>query len=132
MTIAPPSGDPAAASADAHYFQRLSEGVFEIPQCRDCGRHHFFPRVVCPHCGSVALQWAAPSGLGTVYSTTVVRKKEGDYNVCLVDLDEGPRMMSRVIGVDPGAVRIGHRVRAQVLRTGEDALLVFAPAGERQ
>jgi uncharacterized OB-fold protein len=78
------------------------------------------------------LQWAAPSGLGTVYSTTVVRKKEGDYNVCLVDLDEGPRMMSRVIGVDPGAVRIGHRVRAQVLRTGEDALLVFAPAGERQ
>lgn len=67
-----------------------------------------------------------------MYSTTVVRKKDGDYNVCLVDLDEGPRMMSRVISVDPDAVRIGHRVRAQVQRTGEDALLVFAPAGERQ
>ncbi|MCY1290379.1 hypothetical protein D9M69_339990 [compost metagenome] len=121
---------PPDTSADAYYFRRLGEGVFEIPQCRDCGGHHFFPRVLCPHCGSAALQWAAPSGFGTVYSTTVVRKKEQDYNVCLVDLDEGPRLMSSVVATDPSAVRIGDRVRAEVRRTGEEALLVFAPVGE--
>ena len=123
---------PGDASADAYYFARLAEGVFEIPQCRDCDRYHFFPRVICPHCGSASLQWTAPGGFGTVYSVTVIRKKEQDYNVCLVDLDEGPRMMSRVVGIEPGAVKIGDRVKAQVICVDDEALLVFAPAGECQ
>lgn len=120
-----------AQGADAFYFGQLAQGRFVIPRCADCGRWHFFPRVLCPHCGSDALEWLAPSGRGTVYSTTTVRRKEGDYNVCLVDLDEGPRMMSRITGVAPNAVRIGMRVQVQVAHEEAGPLLVFVP-GETQ
>ena len=68
-----------------------------------------------------------PSGGGTVYSTTVVRRKSadgGDYNVCLVDLAEGPRMMSRVVNVPPAEVKIGMAVRARIT----EGLVEFTPA----
>jgi hypothetical protein len=69
------------------------------------GRPVFRPRV-----GYDA--WRVSAGLGTVYSTTVVRPRGGEpYGVVLIDLDEGFRMMSRVIGVAPQDVTIGLRVR---------------------
>lgn len=119
----------ASLGADAHYFRRLAQGVFEIPRCRACARHHFFPRVCCPHCGAGALEWVAPSGSGTVYSSTVVRRLEGDYTVCLIDLDEGPRLMSRVVGIPVDQVRICMAVRAQFEQTDDGPLLVFEPRG---
>jgi hypothetical protein len=74
--------------------------------------------VVCPLCGSDDLALVAPTGLGTVYSVTTVRRKPdagGDYNVCLIDLDEGVRLMSRV-DMDPvDAVQVGQRVQARVV-----------------
>lgn len=124
------SEDPALSGADAHYFAKLAEGVFEIPRCKACSRHHFFPRVCCPYCGSQALIWTLPTGLGTVYSTTVVRRIDGDYTVCLVDIEEGPRLMSRVVGVPADDVRIGMAVQAKVEQTEEGPLLVFVPQKE--
>lgn len=118
-----------ASGADAHYFGKLAEGVFEIPRCQACSRHHFFPRVCCPHCGSQALTWVAPTGRGTVYSTTVVRRANGDYIVCLVDLEEGARLMSRVVGVPVDEVRIGMPVQAKVEQATDGPLLVFVPQG---
>ena len=50
---------------------------------------------------------------GVVYSTTTVHDRDGDYNVCLVDIEDGTRMMSTVVGIAPGDVRIGMRVRAR-------------------
>ncbi|MNH34755.1 hypothetical protein D3C79_953730 [compost metagenome] len=72
----------------------------------------------------------APTGRGTVYSTTIVRKPEGDYTVCLVDLEEGPRLMSRVVGIPVEEVRIGMAIQARIEQTPEGALLVFVPTGE--
>jgi len=108
------------------YRDKLAQGRFEIQRCAACGRHVFYPRVLCPHCGADRLDWVAPGGGGTVYSTTVVRRRPadgGDYNVALVDLDEGVRMMSRVAEVAPDKVRIGMRVRARVI----DNLVEFVP-----
>lgn len=119
----------ASTAADARYFGRLAEGVFEIPQCEACGRLHFFPRVCCPHCGAEALRWVAPSGRGTVYSSTVVRRTDGDYTVCLVDLEEGPRLMSRVVDLPVDDVRIGLPVQARIDRLDDGPLLVFVPRG---
>jgi len=99
------------------YQERLSQGRFEIQKCAGCGKHVFYPRVLCPHCGADRLAWVAPSGRGVVYSTTVVRRKPadgGDYNVALVDLEEGVRMMSRVAEIAPETVRIGMKVKARV------------------
>jgi uncharacterized OB-fold protein len=65
-----------------------------------------------------------------VYSTTVIRQKPPtpSYNLALVDLAEGPRMMSRVEGVPPEQVRIGMRVSAKIIRENDVPLLVFEPA----
>jgi uncharacterized OB-fold protein len=108
------------------YRDKLAQGRFEIQRCGGCAKHVFYPRVLCPHCGSGRLEWIAPSGRGTVYSTTVVRRKAadgGDYNVALVDLEEGPRMMSRIVTVAPEAVRIGMAVKARIT----DGLVEFIP-----
>lgn len=113
---------------EEHYFTQLAQGVFEIQCCEACTRHQFFPRVLCMHCGSEDLQWVAPSGRGTVYSYSIVRRKPeagGDYNVILVDLDEGVRLMSRLEGVEPDAIRIGQAVKARVVQQDGNGKLVF-------
>ncbi len=95
----------------------LDQGNFLIQHCGACSKHVYFPRESCPHCGAVDLAWVAPSGYGTVYSVTTVRRKPdagGDYNVSLIDLDEGVRLMSRVVDLLPDAVHIGQRVIASV------------------
>lgn len=120
----------AASPAMAAYGEALTAGQFRIQRCNDCRRHVFYPRVVCPHCASDDLDWVEPSGLGTVYSTTVVRRpadKGGPYNVALIDLDEGVRLMSRVDGLAPEAVRIGLRVRVQVTTVNGAPAPVFTP-----
>ncbi|MGB1990016.1 MAG: Zn-ribbon domain-containing OB-fold protein, partial [Cycloclasticus pugetii] len=102
-----------------------------LPKCQDCQEFHFFPRVVCPHCGSFNLEWTAVSGKGEVYSTTTVRRKPergGNYNVCHVILEEGPRLMSRVEGVDPLDVKIGDQVSAVIKNDEDSSFIVFVPA----
>ncbi|GGH60166.1 hypothetical protein GCM10010975_22600 [Comamonas phosphati] len=122
-TGAPQSASPPAC--DQRYFGALAEGRFEIPRCNSCGRFHFYPRVLCPHCGSQALEWRTPSGRGVVYSVTIVRKGGDDYTVVLVDLDEGPRLMSRVVGLPVEQVRIGMAVQARIDTIDDAPLLVF-------
>lgn len=121
----------AACGPQEQYFSALAEGRFRIQRCEGCGQHQFFPRVLCVHCGATTLSWMEPAGTGTVYSVSRVRRKPeagGDYNVALIDLDEGVRLMSRVDEIPQDRLRIGMRVRARVSREGERALVVFAPA----
>jgi len=116
----------------AQHQAALAEGKFLIQQCNDCSKHIYFPREVCPHCGSDAVQFASPSGQGTVYAVTTVRRKPadgGDYNVSLVDLDEGPRLMSRVDNLKPDEVKIGQRVKARVVVADGKGVVVFDAVG---
>jgi uncharacterized OB-fold protein len=108
----------------------LAEGRFMLLRSRETGRCFWFPRVAEPGTGCTDLEWVEASGEGTVYTTTVIRQKPPtpDYNLALVDLAEGPRMMSRVEGVAPDQVRIGMKVRAKVVKDGERSLVVFQPA----
>lgn len=117
---------------DAVFAAFLADGRFMLQQCDECKKHVFYPRVLCPHCGSPKLSWQPASSQGTVYSTTVVRRKPeqgGDYNVALVDLHEGPRMMSRVDGISPHEVTIGMAVYVQIVdEPKKGKLLVFTLA----
>lgn len=118
---------------EQQYFAHLREGRFMIQRCASTGEHVFFPRVAAPGSGARDLEWVPASGRGTVYSTTVVRRRAergGDYNVVLVDLQEGPRMMSRVEGIPPHEVRIGMAVRARIDDSGDTPVVVFDPAGD--
>lgn len=97
---------------DAARDHRLS-----IPRCNACGKHHFYPRELCPHCHSDDLQWVDVSGKGEIYSYTIARKPAGPvfagdvpYVIAMIALDEGPRMLTNIITDDVESVRIGDRV----------------------
>ena len=77
-------------------------------RCGGCGVLLAYPRVLCPGCGSRALEWEVSAGEGTVYSATTVHAREGSHGLCLVDLDEGVRVMAA------GAPPIGERVALRV------------------
>jgi uncharacterized protein len=80
-------------------------------QVTEAGKPVFYPRVAEPATGGT-LTWRVSKGLGTVYSTTVIyNRNEAPFNVALIDMDEGFRLMSRVEEIDPMAVKIGMRVR---------------------
>ncbi len=120
---------PHAAPA-AHYRDMLRQGRFMLQRCTETGRPVFYPRVLSPHSGRPTLEWVEACGRGSVYSATTVRRKPehgGDYNVALIDLEEGVRMMSRVVGLAPRDVTIGMAVRAEIVADGEDGMVVFRP-----
>jgi uncharacterized protein len=122
----------------AVYQQHLDRGELAYQWSAVANRAVFYPRVICPYTGSDRLEWRVSVGLGTVYATTVTHPREGaPYNVALIDIDEGFRMMSRVEEIDPADVRIGMRVKFRVHRPksaqpqGDDpAYPVFVPVGE--
>ena len=101
---------------DRKFRDGLAEGRILLQRCTDCDKHIFFPRVLCP-----------------VYTTTIIRRKPergGDYNLCMVDMAEGVRMMSRVDGIAPDAVKIGMAVKAHVGEIdGAPAVLFNAKEG---
>jgi uncharacterized OB-fold protein len=119
----------------AFHQMELNAGRFLIQRCGGCAKHVYYPREVCPHCGSTSLEWTAPKGTGTVYAVTTVRRKPadgGDLNVSLVDLDEGVRLMSRVANLDAQQVRIGQRVQARVEVKEGRGLVLFDALGEAE
>jgi len=118
------------AGPEAVFQAFLAEGRFMLQRSRSSGRCVFYPRALEPTSGADDLEWVEASGRGTVYSTTVVRQRPdrgGDYNVALIDLQEGPRMMSRVVGLAPDQVRIGMQVQAEVGDLDGRAAVVFRP-----
>lgn len=114
---------------DAQFQRFLNEGQFMIQRSRKSGRPFYYPRLAEPLTGDTDLEWFAPCGRGVVYSSTVVRTKPPaePYNVALIDLDEGPRLTSRVVDIPPADVRIGMRVKARIDRVDGQPLLVFTP-----
>lgn len=117
------------------WTEHCRKGELAYQVCLDDDSAVFYPRVVSPGSGSRNLAWCVSGGCGTVYAaTTVVVKDEPPYNVALVDLDEGFRMMSRIEGIAPEQVAIGMRVRVD-FRSDTDAqppYPVFLPKEGRQ
>lgn len=122
------SENESAAGIQVRHLAELDAGRFLIQHCAGCGKHIYYPREICPHCGSEALALVAPQGTGTVYAVTTVRRKAdagGDLNVSLIDLDEGVRLMSRVDNLPPDQVKIGQRVKARVVVSDGKGLVLF-------
>jgi uncharacterized OB-fold protein len=104
------------------YLDYLKNGELAYQVCTDDGQVIFYPRAVAPGTGSENLEWKVSKGLGTVYSTTTVCPRGKDpYDVSLIDMDEGFRLMSRIDGIDPMDVKIGMRVKFKVQQDGEDS-----------
>ena len=121
MTQAPPT---------TTHFNYLADGRFMIQRSASTGEWVFYPRMVAPRSGATDLEWAEPSGLGTVYATTVKRMRPPtpDINIAIVELDEGPRMMTHVQGIPADTVAIGSRVRAKIVDGLDDnRIVIFEP-----
>lgn len=104
------------------YRSHLRSGHLAYQYSPGAGRAVFFPRLVCPYTGSTQLEWRISRGQGRVYATTVVYPREGEpYNVALIELEEGFRMMSRVEGLDPRQVQIGMRVRVRFVQEPQES-----------
>lgn len=116
------------------YEAYLDEGRFMIQRVVATGEHLFYPRVAQPGTGRTDLEWVTPSGRGTVYSCTVVRNKPPtpSYVIALIDLAEGVRMMSRIVGCQADDVRIGMAVAAHVGEVDGVAAVLFSPVGEHR
>lgn len=122
--------DESATLTPAPQFMKfLRGGRILLQRSKATGRLFYYPRVAEPGTGSTELDWVEVSGLGRVYSTTVIRRRppEPHRNIALIDLDEGPRLLSRIEGMDPDLVRIGMRVQARIAGE-EEPLIVFVRA----
>lgn len=110
-----------AESPLAIYRRHLARGELAFQHDPVSARAVFHPRV--PEAGEQPLEWRISRGLGTVHATTaVVNREEGEYNIALIDLDEGFRMMSRVEGLPAADVRIGMRVQVRMLDVGRNEI----------
>ncbi len=119
------STEGAPAEVYRRYLQR---GELGFQRCQGCGEAVFYPRMICPACGCDVLVWETSGGRGTIYATTAVYRRSGEpYNVVLVDLDEGFRMMSRVEEIDAEEVAVGRRVTFAVREEEDGPVLVFLP-----
>ncbi len=113
---------------EAQFRAFLKQGRFMLQRSRSTGRHIYYPRVAVPGSGETDLDWVQASGTGTVYATTVNRTREGNTNLAIIELDEGPRMMSRVEGVPAETVKIGQRVQARIAIEDGAEIILFGVA----
>jgi uncharacterized OB-fold protein len=118
--------DIESLGPEARFKAYLGQGRFMIQRSRATGAYVFYPRVAVPGSGDSDLEWVAASGEGAIYAITVNRAREGSYNVALVDLAEGPRLMTRIEGVETAP--IGAKVRARIAVLEGEPALVFEVA----
>ncbi|MDP1818989.1 MAG: Zn-ribbon domain-containing OB-fold protein [Acidimicrobiales bacterium] len=126
---------PAVTLETRPFWDATAEGRLILPRCNACSTVIWYPRLFCPSCASDDVSWVDAAGTGTVYSFTVVRKGQGPfapaapYVLAYVELDEGPRVMTNIVGCRPDDVTVGQRVVVTFADTGEaTALYRFRPA----
>ncbi len=130
---------PGMTALTAPYWDAAREGRLVVQECRSCGqvRHPPLPR--CPGCHDSQPGWREVSGAGTVYTYTVVRHPthfafadKVPYVLAIVELAEGPRLVTALVGVEPGEVRAGLPVRVVFREVAPGVTLpYFEPAADR-
>jgi uncharacterized OB-fold protein len=129
MSEPKPRPAPRPDPESAPYWAASVEGRLVVQKCTSCGHHQLYARAHCLECRS-PIEWVDASGRGTIYSYTVIRQNFSrafkhllPYVVALVDLDEGPRLMTNVVGCDPDDVQIGAAVQVRFEPVSEEAAL---------
>ena len=127
---------PVPSPETRPFWEAARRHELSLPKCRACGALHYYPRGACPKCLSGDLTWERVSGKGSLHTFTIVHRGQKGFPVptpyvlAVVELAEGPRMMSTLIDVDPAAVKIGMAVEV-VFRDVSDAIALplFKPEG---
>ena len=135
-----PQGKPLPEITDFSrpFWSAAKKGKLVMQKCGRCGTLDFFPKPWCIECGYRGLEWVEVKPQGTVYSYTVAYtvmmnfpawKDDLPITLCIIDLDDGPRMYGQLTGCSPEKVHIGMRVQAYFEDISEDAAVPkFRPA----
>jgi uncharacterized OB-fold protein len=127
---------PAADDETEPFWAAARDHRLLIKRCADCGAAHFYPRPFCPFCWSVAVDWEEASGDAILYTWSVVHQNDlppfpdrVPYVAAVVDLAEGPRMMTNVVECDAAALKVGMALRVRYERLTDDVTVpVFTAA----
>jgi uncharacterized OB-fold protein len=93
------------------FWDAAAEGRFLVKRCTACGEAHYYPRTLCPFCLSDKTEWQSSPGTGVIYSFSVMRRVPVPYAIAYVTLDEGPTMMTNIVGAEFDTIAIGQRVK---------------------
>jgi uncharacterized OB-fold protein len=127
---------PTQCPETAPFWKACGEGRFLVQICDQCGKSQYPYRAMCCHCWSSDVRDVAAIGAGTIWSYSVVRKSRtapfsswGPYVVAVIELPEGVKVVSNVVGCAPESVSIGMPVQLAFASAGErGAIPVFVPA----
>lgn len=114
------------------WWDAAADGRLLLVRCEECGELHYYPRPFCPRCGSDRVSWERASGSATLYTWSVVHRNDlppfnekVPYVAAVVDLAEGPRMMTNVVDCDPEALEVGMALEVDFRDVGEGFRLPF-------
>ena len=100
-----------------------------LRRCTACGKAHWYPRAICPHCMSDKTEWVEASGRGKIYTFSVMRRAPEPYAIGYVTLEEGPSMLTNFVDCDFDKLKIGQSVKLKFMPTeGGPPVPMFAPA----
>ena len=113
---------------NVRFWDDCDKSRLSIQKCDDCGKLRYPPRIICPSCLSDRFDWVKATGRGTVFAWVTVHhppraylKEEVPYNLSLVELEEGIRMWSQVVGCLPSEVKVGMSVKVTFVSGRSDA-----------
>ena len=118
---------PTPNPETAPFWQAANEGRLALRYCRDCRRHQYYPRALCAHCMSDAVEWRDAAGRGRIHAFSVMRRAPVPYAVAYVELEEGVMMLTNIVRCDLDALRIGDPVALCFDTFEGGALPVFKP-----
>ena len=122
--------DPSITLESEEYWQGCNDGKLLLKRCADCGKTHFYPRAICPHCFSDNTEWYEASGKGRIYTYSVTRRAPVPFAIAYVTLEEGVTMLSNIVEADLDALAIDQAVEVTFRQSeGGQALPVFRPMG---
>lgn len=128
---------PVPDAETAEYWEAAAAGRLLFKRCRACGRPFSYPRSACPRCWSIDVEWVEAEGRAAVYSFTVIHQNDLapfrdriPYVVAVVELDEGVRMTTNVVGCDPSDMRCGMPVRVAFREETDGTATVTVPVFE--
>ena len=125
---------PHATPETQPYWDATAQGRLDIPSCHACDEPFFYPRTSCPRCGSEDVGWVTATGRASLYSYVISHRPAPGFPertvIAVVELEEGPRMMTNIVGVEPIPERLelGMPLRVRFEQRGEVAIPVFVPA----
>ena len=121
---------PTPSPETAWFWQAATERRFLLPKCTACGKTHWYPRAICPHCLGDASERLEASGDGVIYSFSVMRRAEVPYAIAYDTLAEGPTMLTNLVDCNFDALRVGQNVRLIWVSTKDGPpVACFTPAG---